>query len=380
MGPGPPGAGASSLEAELQLAAAQHPGAPGAGQLGAGGPSLEAELQLAAAQQAAVLAAAAAACWRLADVDILLELLALPRLRANAQAVFERCVARGAFGEQAMIMVMERRRTQSALSAAAAAAAAAAAGGAGMAYPLPAASLPSVRRPTGTLPLDSAGSEIGGAGPRGERTPSAAKGGGRAAEPGALGHEPGVPQALLLGDGTYEAVLTEGVGPLPGDPLGGPLGVGEPGLGPPGELLLEESDFGASLSLAEALAGSEEQRVREFVGTLYAVLYKIHADDAKRERILRGLVARATRHPQGTPDCDLGLDILSFLVRASSTPFQFMVPAQGPSLRCQLELPCGARGALGGFLWGTLWDAFCWVSLPSEVPRGVSLWDAFGGG
>jgi len=278
-----------------------------------------------------VLAAAAAACWRLADVDILLELLALPRLRANAQAVFERCVARGAFGEQAMIMVMERRRSQAALSAAAAAAAAA---GAGTSYPLPAASSSSLQPPTGTLPW-TAPSERGGAGPRAKARPPQQGGRqGLCLTQGLRGTRLVPPQALSLGDGTIRGGPGRGRWPSRGGRLRRALPWGgEPGLGlslgphASGELLLEESDFGASLSLAEALAGSEEHRVRRVCG--HAVRGAVQdpcGDDAKRERILRGLVARATRHPQGTPDCDLGLDILSFLVTA--LPTSSRVPPQ----------------------------------------------------
>ena len=78
--------------------------------------------------------------------------------------------------------------------------------------------------------------------------------------------------------------------------------------------MLEDADFPLILSLAEALASSEEQRVREFVGTLYAVLYKVYCEPTRRERILRGLVARTTGSPRGAPEGELGLDILSFLV------------------------------------------------------------------
>jgi hypothetical protein len=65
--------------------------------------------------QAAAMAAAqatAAACWRIADVDILVEMLTVPALRLEAQRVFERAISRSVFGDQAVVVVLERRRSQ----------------------------------------------------------------------------------------------------------------------------------------------------------------------------------------------------------------------------------------------------------------------------
>ena len=163
-----------------------------------------AELQEAAHQ-------AALACWRVADADALVQMLTLPPVREEATRAFERAVARGAFGEQAIVMVLERRRTQ-------------------------------------------------------RMRMEGEQGWGRGA------------------DGAVE------------------------GNG-------DEEEFPCILGLAETLALSEDVRVREFVGTLYAVMFKVYGDQGYRERMLRGLVGRASSSSAGSPEGELGLDILAFLVR-----------------------------------------------------------------
>ncbi|BBN19328.1 hypothetical protein MPTK1_8g09710 [Marchantia polymorpha subsp. ruderalis] len=170
-------------------------------------------LQAAAAEQVA------AACWRVADVDILVEMLTVPSLRMEAQRVFERAIARGAFGEQSVVMVLERRRSQ-------------------------------------RLIMDSRCTT------------------GAAQAPDSL-----IPGAVSLS--------------LPDD----------------------DDDFPAVLGLAEALALSRDTRVREFVSTLYAVMFKVYGDEGYRERMLRGLVERATSSTSGPHEVELGMDILTFLVR-----------------------------------------------------------------
>lgn len=125
----------------------------------------------------AALAAAqatAAACWRIADVDILLEMLTVPALRLEAQRVFECAISRGVFGDQAVAVVLERRRSQ-------------------------------------RLILD----------------------------------------------------LRLSVAP----PVGG--SDGQAGAPP------EDDDFPAVLALAEALAASKDARAREYVSTLYSIMFKV---------------------------------------------------------------------------------------------------------
>ncbi|CAN6449841.1 unnamed protein product [Victoria cruziana] len=54
----------------------------------------------------------AAACCQMLDVFILLEMLSMPTLAMEASHVFEKAVAKGAIGEQAMVLVMEGRHSQ----------------------------------------------------------------------------------------------------------------------------------------------------------------------------------------------------------------------------------------------------------------------------
>ena len=160
----------------------------------------------------------AAACWRVADVDILVEMLTIPSLRTEAQQVFERAIAKGAFGEHSVVMVLERRHAQ-------------------------------------RLIMDS--------------------------------------RCNLNGLQSAEASL----------------------VGSKNNLMSDNDDFPVVLGLAEVLALSRDVRVREFVSTLYAVMFKVYCADGYRERMLRGLVEHVTNNAHTPADVELGIDILTFLVR-----------------------------------------------------------------
>ncbi|KAF3779789.1 Ubiquitin carboxyl-terminal hydrolase 13 [Nymphaea thermarum] len=54
----------------------------------------------------------AVACHQMSDIFILFEMLSIPSLAMEASHVFERAVAQGAIGEQAMVLVLERRHSQ----------------------------------------------------------------------------------------------------------------------------------------------------------------------------------------------------------------------------------------------------------------------------
>lgn len=169
----------------------------------------------------------AASCWRVADVDFLVEMLTMPALRLEAQRVFEHAIARGAFGERSVVMVLERRRSQ----------------------------------------------------------------------------------RLMFG--THMAINISAASSHVQDPLVPSTPGGADFLHPPDD----DDDFPAVLQLAEALALSRDLRVREFVSTMYAVMFKVYGDECYRERMLRGLVERATSSTSGPHEVDLGMDILTFLVR-----------------------------------------------------------------
>lgn len=159
------------------------------------------------------------ACWRLADVYILVELLLVPSLREKAQHVFERAIARGAFGERSIAMFIERRHSQ---------------------------------RPI----IDF--------------------------------------RCNVSDNQSSQAFSTDSsVQPLPE----------------------EDEDFPAVLGLAEVLMLSRDTRVREFVSTLYAVMFKVYQNEGYRDRMLRGLVECASRNTNGHHEMDLGMDILAFLLR-----------------------------------------------------------------
>ncbi|KAH7433467.1 hypothetical protein KP509_07G070900 [Ceratopteris richardii] len=161
----------------------------------------------------------ASACWRVADVDMLIEMLMVPCLRAEAQLVFERAIARGAFGGHSMIMVLERRYAQKHI-------------------------------------MDS--------------------------------------RCHLNGLQTAEASLS-GAGNLYSTE--------------------NDEDFCELLGLAEKLALSRDLRVREFVSTLYAVMFKVYCSERYCEQMLRGLVERATSKVRDLLEVELSLDVLTFLIR-----------------------------------------------------------------
>ncbi|KAI5073759.1 hypothetical protein GOP47_0011772 [Adiantum capillus-veneris] len=161
----------------------------------------------------------AAACWRVADVDVLVEMLTVPCLRAEAQQVFERAIARGAFGEHSVVMVLERRHAQ-------------------------------------RLIMDS------------------------------RCHLNGLQSAEASLSGTASISISE-----------------------------NDDDFPVVLGLAETLALSRDVRVREFVSTLYAVMFKVYCNEVYRERMLRGLAEHATSNAHVPSEVELSMDILTFLVR-----------------------------------------------------------------
>lgn len=165
----------------------------------------------------------AAACWRVADVDILVEMLSVPCLTLEAQHVFERAIARGAFGEQSIVMVLERRRAQ-------------------------------------RLAMDS--------------------------------------RCCTGSAQNQEAILAGAVNQ---------------------SFFEEDDDFAAILGLAESMAASRDTRVREFVSTLYAVMFKVYGDEGYRDRMLRGLVERATSSTNNCHEIDLGINILTFLIQEEGT-------------------------------------------------------------
>ncbi|KAJ4958148.1 hypothetical protein NE237_025259 [Protea cynaroides] len=80
-------------------------------------------------------------------------------------------------------------------------------------------------------------------------------------------------------------------------------------------LSVQEDDFAPVLGLAEALALSREPRVQGFVRLLYAILFKLYADEGYQGRMLKGLIDRATSTMDNYREVDLDLDILVFLVR-----------------------------------------------------------------
>lgn len=165
----------------------------------------------------------AAAFWRIADVDILVEMLSVPCLTLEAWHVFERAIAQGAFGEQSIVMVLERRRAQ-------------------------------------RLAMDS--------------------------------------RCCTASTQNQEAVVAGAANQ---------------------SFFKEDDDFAAVLGLAESLAVSRDTRVREFVSTLYAVIFKVYGDEGYRDRILRGLVERATSSTNNCHEIDLGMNILTFLIREEET-------------------------------------------------------------
>lgn len=80
------------------------------------------------------------------------------------------------------------------------------------------------------------------------------------------------------------------------------------------QLRSQQDDFSSVLGLAETLALSKDPRVREFVKSFYAILFKLYADESYHLRMLKRLVDRATNTTESTREVDLDLEILVILV------------------------------------------------------------------
>lgn len=80
-------------------------------------------------------------------------------------------------------------------------------------------------------------------------------------------------------------------------------------------LSVEENDFTSVLALGEVLSLSTEMKVQDFVRMLYAIIFKIYAEDHYRYRILKGLVERATNTSDNCRAVDIDMDVLVFLVK-----------------------------------------------------------------
>ncbi|XP_024544379.1 uncharacterized protein LOC9654920 [Selaginella moellendorffii] len=73
--------------------------------------------------------------------------------------------------------------------------------------------------------------------------------------------------------------------------------------------------FTALLALVKAISSSKDSKVREFVSTLYTDMFKLYCDDVLRERMVRGLVERATSSSRCGDDDQLEMNILTLLVK-----------------------------------------------------------------
>ncbi|KAL6633987.1 hypothetical protein ACP70R_026658 [Stipagrostis hirtigluma subsp. patula] len=80
-------------------------------------------------------------------------------------------------------------------------------------------------------------------------------------------------------------------------------------------LSVQEDDFTSVLALGEVLSLSTETKVHDFVRMLYAIMFKIYAEDHYRYRILKGLVERATNTSDNCRAVDIDMDVLVFLVK-----------------------------------------------------------------
>jgi hypothetical protein len=86
-------------------------------------------------------------------------------------------------------------------------------------------------------------------------------------------------------------------------------------LGGQSQSPIQEGDFTSVLALGEVLSLSTEARVQDFVRMLYAIMFKIYAEDHYRYRILKGLVDRATNSSDNCREVDIDMDVLVFLVK-----------------------------------------------------------------
>ncbi|XP_008793966.2 uncharacterized protein LOC103710127 [Phoenix dactylifera] len=80
-------------------------------------------------------------------------------------------------------------------------------------------------------------------------------------------------------------------------------------------LPVQEDDFTSVLSLGEVLSLSSDTRVQDFVRMLYAIMFKIYAEEHYRLRMLKGLVEHATNTADNCQVADIDMDVLAFLVR-----------------------------------------------------------------
>ncbi|KAL1301091.1 hypothetical protein HN51_045724 [Arachis hypogaea] len=80
------------------------------------------------------------------------------------------------------------------------------------------------------------------------------------------------------------------------------------------QLGVQREDFTSVLGLAETLALSKDQCVREFVKLLYTILFRWYANESYRGRMLKRLVDRATSTADAGREVDFDLDVLVTLV------------------------------------------------------------------
>lgn len=80
-------------------------------------------------------------------------------------------------------------------------------------------------------------------------------------------------------------------------------------------LSLQDDDFTSVLSLGEVLSLSRDAKVQDFVRMLYAIMFKIYAEEHYRVTMLKGLVDRATNTSDNCRVVDIDMDVLVFLVR-----------------------------------------------------------------
>ncbi|KAG8375805.1 hypothetical protein BUALT_Bualt10G0138600 [Buddleja alternifolia] len=80
------------------------------------------------------------------------------------------------------------------------------------------------------------------------------------------------------------------------------------------QLRAQQDGFTVLLGLAETLALSRDLRVKEFVKSLYTMLFKRFADESHRLRMLKRLVNRVTTTADASCEIDLDLEILVILV------------------------------------------------------------------
>lgn len=80
-------------------------------------------------------------------------------------------------------------------------------------------------------------------------------------------------------------------------------------------LAIREDDFTAVLSLGKVLSLSSDTGVQDFVRMLFAIMFKIYAEEHYRVRMLKGLIEHATNMQSSCQAIDIHMDVLVFLVR-----------------------------------------------------------------